>query len=107
MPGIRFFVARHSRTMGTVIKKKEAIAERLGETFAVMQHGMDLVAEWGLKKMRDVQNASATSSKDSTTIGKLMGFGRNAVSFLGAVGDSYYQTYEEAKGKRKNKKNVQ
>lgn len=84
-------------------QKKEPIAERLGETFAVMQHGMDLVAEWGMRKMRDVQKAKP-STKDTTPLGKVMGFGRNAVSFLGAVGDSYYQKYEEAKGKRKNKK---
>lgn len=83
--------------------KKQNIAERLGETFAVLQHGTDLIAEWGIKKLREVEKTQPPKDKTSPR-GKIMTWTRNTISFFGAVGDTYYEKYEEAKRKKGNKK---
>ncbi len=96
---LRIFIEK--RYIGAM-KKNQTIAERLGETFAVLQHGTDLIAEWGIKKLREVEKTNPPKNLKSAG-GKAMMWTRNAMSFFGTVGDVYYEKYEEAK-RKKNKK---
>ncbi len=43
--------------------KPKEFAQRLGETFAVIQHGMDLGAEWALKKVAKMQEEQQREEK--------------------------------------------
>ena len=101
-------------TMGRV--KPQEFAQRLGETFAVLQHGMDLGVEWALKKVSTLQEAqhkeerelrqklaehgaqgTPSSEQQPSFIGRALHGASTFFQMLTAIGETYYKRYGEIK----------
>lgn len=75
----------------------KAWAKTLGSGLAHIQHATDKVVVYGLKSMK---KAGAQPKKDQTKnkyVKKVKTAGRTTLSFLGTLGDSFYNEYEELK----------
>ncbi|MEI8230536.1 MAG: hypothetical protein WCG83_05395 [Candidatus Peregrinibacteria bacterium] len=94
-------------------KKHEKLSLAVGQTLATLQHLADLAFDWGFKKMKNVGQSPAFTQEDvgaseqqgiHQVLPTLKKFGLKTLSFLGSVGDSYYDAYEKLKAKRSEKR---
>lgn len=77
--------------------KASAWAKTIGAGLAVVQNGIDKLAEFGFDKLKKAGSSTEKRqpknpyAKQAT---KLLG---TTITFIGQLGDSYYQNYEELK----------
>lgn len=81
-------------------KKEEepTLASLVGDSFALIQHGIDHVIDWGFSKMKE-------SEKELPPVQKIKNpylrgaakAGRGFLGFIASAGTSYYKTYNELK----------
>lgn len=85
-------------------KEEEGMAELLGESFALLQHGIDKVIDWGFSKMREIppQEKEEQTIKNPA-LRSLANAGRGIARFFGSAGSAYYRSYEELKRKNNTK----
>jgi len=71
----------------------------IGQSFAILQHGLDRVVDWGFSKMKETGDMPDTEVKkiDNPYLRRAAAFGKSTLKFLGNAGDAYYRTYEELK----------
>ncbi len=79
----------------------DGMASLLGRSFALIQHGMDRVIEWGFAKMQEVPKEDKTF--ENPTLRKAAKAGRSVLRFFGGMGKAYYEHYEELKADAKRK----
>ncbi|MBT4119950.1 MAG: hypothetical protein HOG89_00575 [Candidatus Peribacter sp.] len=75
----------------------KAWAKTLGSGLAQVQHATDKLVVFGFKSLK---KAGKTPNKDKTKnkyIKSAKTAGRTTLSFLGTLGDSFYNEYEELK----------
>lgn len=92
-------------------KGGEKLSHAVGQTLATLQHLTDLTLDWGFKKMKSVGQSPAFTQAEvgaskkgiHQVIPALKKYGLRTLSFLGSVGDSYYDAYEKLKAKRAEK----
>lgn len=71
-------------------------ARTLGAGMAHVQHGCDKLIEFGLS---NIQKAGNDGQEETTSkIGRAC---KSTFSFIGTLGKSYFETYEDLKAKRK------
>lgn len=75
----------------------------IGHGYAHVQHGMDLVIEWGFKKIKETekQQKADTIEQKPTYTGRVKTAARGVFGFIGTAGQSYFAKYEELKRSRK------
>lgn len=78
----------------------KSVARLIGNSYAHVQHGVDVAIEWGFTKMKE-QEKTATKSVAKTPAGKVEKVGRGILGVIGAAGDAYFRTYSELKRKTK------
>ena len=78
--------------------RNSSLAATLGKGYAHVQHGMDRVIMWSLRQMRNAAKDDRAERRQKE--GRVRRAARGIFSFVGTVGDSYYTTYEELKGKK-------
>ena len=79
---------------------RKTVGQFIGFSFAVAQHAVDSVWSWGFRKMRGAKGnpeAKAAKTKDGAAVAKVKAASKEVVSFLGEVGDSYYDEYGKLK----------
>lgn len=83
-----------------VRKKKTSRAHLLGHGLAHVQHSIDRVCLVGFHTMREMGHVSKKKS-DGKHLYKehAKKAGKGMLRFLGSLGESYYEKYEELKGK--------
>lgn len=84
-------------------KKKQGNfwADSIGHCLAHLQNGVDDVCEWGFEKMRatgEVPTPKMTKNENRYLYGAKK-LGKGTLSFLGNIGDSFYDKYGELKKK--------
>lgn len=77
-------------------KSEKKLSHLLGKGVAHIQDGMDQLATWGFKKLKEVD--TKPKKEDEHTVIKAS---RKVGGFLGEVGSEYYSEYENIKKKRK------
>lgn len=97
--------------------KPKEFAQRLGETFAVLQHGADLGVEWALKKvsklqeeqrkeeqrltaeLKEIRGEENKKPKEPATsaLGSVLGSAKTFFQMLTDIGETYYKRYAEIK----------
>ncbi|MDD5056052.1 MAG: hypothetical protein PHZ00_07360 [Candidatus Peribacteraceae bacterium] len=84
------------------------LATFLGRSYALVQHGMDKVIEWGFARMQDVskekEQEPAAEPERSTLLHGIAKTGRGVIRFFGVAGKSYYRYYEELKARNRSRK---
>lgn len=76
------------------------MAAATGKAFAHVQHGMDRLTEWGLKKMRETGTTPPSAEPKNPHVRRIVRAGKGVLNFLGSTGEAYYRNYEELKRKR-------
>ncbi|PCI35659.1 MAG: hypothetical protein COB53_10815 [Elusimicrobia bacterium] len=85
------------------MSNRKDVGKFLGYSFAVAQHAVDSVWSWGFRKMRGAKGKPAPEPKKKDgkakggALSKVKSAGKEIVSFLGEVGDSYYDEYGKLK----------
>ncbi|MDD5751364.1 MAG: hypothetical protein PHS73_02490 [Candidatus Peribacteraceae bacterium] len=85
-------------------KKHETIPRAIGQTAATLQHLTDLVIDWGFRKMKQAGKVPVVEKRGSKTVRTVKTVARPVLSFLGSVGESYYEWYEKLKARRAERK---
>ena len=82
-------------------KKKTTWAHLLGFALAHVQHNIDRVCLVGFHKIREMGHASKKRKSDAKHPYKVRAkkAGKGMLRFLGSMGESYYERYEELKGR--------
>lgn len=75
----------------------ENMAALLGKTFALVQHGMDKVIEWGFSKIKDIPKEGGEKKIENPALRNAAKAGRGVLRFFGGMGKAYYEYYEELK----------
>lgn len=90
-------------------KKRSPWANIIGGGLAHLQDGLDKLTAWGFKKMRQAGEAeekvpAESAKKEENKYFKMAKkAGKTALSFLGSVGDAFYDEYGRLKGKSGSK----
>lgn len=77
-----------------------AVAKGVGNTLAHVQDLADLLIGWGFRTLRKVGETHEEKQQNRTVMSRLLHVGRRSLGFLGTLGQSYYDRYEELKRKR-------
>lgn len=86
-------------------KNKEGVAFNLGMVLAYFQDAVDGLMGWTFGKLKDIEDeAEKNDEEGSKVLVTVKKFGKKTLSFIGEVGESFYENYEEIKKKRKRKK---
>lgn len=74
-------------------------ARSIGHCLAHLQNGVDDICEWGFKTMRSTGEAPDPKMRkgENKYLYGARRAGKGALSFLGNVGDSFYDKYGELK----------
>ncbi len=79
----------------------KAWAKTLGAGLATVQNGFDKLVEFGFEKLQNVDTTPPTKevirNRYMRSVAK---FGVGTISFIGQLGKSYYDSYEELKKKQ-------
>ncbi len=84
-------------TSMTKEREPNGMAALLGRSFALLQHGMDKVIEWGFSKMQNVPKED--QAFENPTLRKAAKAVRGVLRFFGGMGKAYYAYYEELKAR--------
>ncbi|ALM09834.1 MAG TPA: hypothetical protein DEB30_02240 [Candidatus Peribacter riflensis] len=79
---------------------RDSVARTVGQTFATLQHLMDLTFVWGSRKLKQVGGEPAEQTKRKGAVALLKRSGRATARFLGTMGDAYYEWYERLKARK-------
>ncbi len=81
----------------------KSVARLVGNSYAHVQHGIDVLIEWGFATMEKQAKAAPKKSKKQQKgiAGNVAGFARGFFGVLGEAGGAYYRTYSELKTKQK------
>ena len=84
-------------------REPEGMTVLVGETLALVQHGLDKLCEWGFAKMQSVPRQGKERQIKNPILRMLARVGRGTVRFFGGMGKAYYERYEELKMQSKTK----
>ncbi len=86
------------------MKDKKNFAGHVGTFFAYVQAIVDEVVEFGFEKLKDVADKEEKTKKsEGNTVGDKMKKGAKGLAkFVGEVGATYYEEYEQIKAEKKN-----
>ncbi len=89
--------------------KKRTAAAFIGKNAAIIQHMIDSLVAWGVRKLKeaDTEEKIIDEKEPEGTAAlakKAERLGRAALGFIGTVGDTYYRTYDHLKAKSEKKK---
>ncbi len=79
--------------------KKKNLAGHVGTCFAYFQAFVDDALAFGFKKLKS-SGKSHTKGDPRTVQGKVIRGAKGVARFLGEVGESFYDEYEEIKAKK-------
>ncbi len=80
----------------------KSVARLLGNSYAHVQHGIDVLIEWGFKTMEEQAKTAPKNGKKQTGVaGNIGAFAKGFFGALGEGGQAYFRTYEELKKKQK------
>lgn len=86
-------------------KQRKSVAGSIGKGLAIIQDGIDKLAAWAFAKMKDAEKIDTPKSSKKIEKNeyweKLKVAGKKTFGFIGRVGESFYENYEELKKKRK------
>lgn len=83
--------------------RQEHVAHALGQTLATLQHLADLTLSWGFRKLKKISAPDDGERRGKGVLPFLRRAGWRSVSFLGSMGDAYYEWYERLKARRARK----
>lgn len=80
-----------------------SVARLLGNTYAHVQHGIDVGIEWAFATMEKQAKAAPKqkAAKPKGVAGNAAAFARGFFGMVGEAGTAYFRTYEELKKKPK------
>ena len=86
-------------------KTRNFWAESLGNGLAHVQNTVDKTCEWAFEKIRETGNEELPKLKkrDNKYVYGAKKAGKKLLSFLGGVGDSFYDKYTELKQENDDK----
>lgn len=80
----------------------KAWAKTIGSALAHVQDAVDSCAEWGFAKLKQAGKQPKTIDvSEPTVLRRAKGFLRSTVSFIGQLGQGYFDEYEEIKKRKK------
>lgn len=83
-------------------KKNKGFARKLGVGLAYFQSTVDNVLHFGFRKLRGF-GAKKKRFDTDTVKGKVLHGAKSTASFLGALGESFYEKYNEIKAEKEKK----
>ena len=82
-------------------KKSSSLAKTIGQSLALLQDGVDYAVESGCKALKKASEKKSEPKKDENKyLSSAKKFGKNALNFLGVMGDEYYKKYEKIKANK-------
>lgn len=91
----------------SMTKESSKVARTLGIGYAYVQHAMDKTIVWGLKHMQETTKDKPFEPMDEvpkTYLSHTKSFLKGTVHFVGELGSTYFEKYEELKSKDKSQK---
>lgn len=86
-------------------KEEPTLASLVGDSFALIQHGIDHVIDWGFSKMKESEKEMPPVKKiKNPYVRNAAKVGRGVLHFFGSAGQAYYKTYTELKKTGSGKK---
>lgn len=79
----------------------KAWAKTIGAGLANVQNGIDKLAEFGINQLKKAGDEPIEEPVKNKYAKKALKGARTVIGFLGELGDSYYDSYEELKRKQK------
>lgn len=76
------------------------LAELLGSSWAIAQHGLDLAVTGLFRRLKQNAEPSKATKKKVGWVNYGIDFTRGFIGFIGKTGDAYMSTYEELKRKK-------
>ena len=79
-------------------RRKSSLARGVGFGLATIQHGLDKLFEFGFEKMKETgEKKEIYDPSENVYLRNAKKAGKTTLSFLGTIGDSYYERYEKLK----------
>jgi hypothetical protein len=75
------------------MSKERNVAGTIGAIFAILQNMFDTIFDFAFKRMK-------SASKEQKADTPVRRFFKKAGGFIGEMGESYYETYEEIKRRK-------
>ncbi len=80
-----------------------SFASKIGRFLAYFQSFADDILDFGFRKMK--KHGKIKQKDDTSTVGGKVKFGvKKTASFIGDIGSSFYEKYEEIKADKKKRK---
>ena len=80
--------------------RREQVAHALGQTLATLQHLTDLTLSWGFRKLKRISAPDDAVRRRKGVLPFLKRAGWRTASFLGSMGDAYFDWYDRLKARR-------